>query len=46
MAAAVPTPAHTAFMGFQLDPPLDSDPQARQKAVADLAYAIAALELT
>ena len=32
-----------AFMGFQLDLPLDVDPAARARAVADLANAVAAL---
>jgi AcrR family transcriptional regulator len=32
-----------AFMGFQLDLPLDVDPDARARAVADLANAVAAL---
>jgi AcrR family transcriptional regulator len=32
-----------AFMGFQLDLPLDVDPAARARAVADLADAVAAL---
>lgn len=32
-----------AFMGFQLDLPLDVDPAARARAIADLADAVAAL---
>jgi AcrR family transcriptional regulator len=32
-----------AFMGFQLDLPLDTDDRTRQRAVADLADAVAAL---
>ncbi|NYJ01907.1 AcrR family transcriptional regulator [Nocardioides thalensis] len=32
-----------AFMGFQLDQPLDTDPTARDRAVADLGVAVAAL---
>jgi|SRR5919198_2244882 AcrR family transcriptional regulator len=32
-----------AFMGFQLDLPLDQDDRARMRAVADLAHAIAAI---
>lgn len=32
-----------AFMGFQLDLPLDVDPEARGQAVADLATAVGAL---
>ena len=32
-----------AFMGFQLDLPLDLDPETRQRAVADLAEMLAAL---
>lgn len=32
-----------AFMGFQLDVPLDDDPEARGRLVADLAEAVAAL---
>jgi AcrR family transcriptional regulator len=33
-----------AFMGFELDLPLDVDPRARKRAVRDLADAVAALE--
>lgn len=33
-----------AFMGFELDLPLDVDPRARRRAVRDLADAVAALE--
>ncbi|PVG81925.1 TetR/AcrR family transcriptional regulator [Nocardioides gansuensis] len=43
LAARAADVVDAAFMGFQLDLPLDVDPAARARAVADLADAVAAL---
>jgi AcrR family transcriptional regulator len=43
LARRAATVIDAAFMGFQLDAPLDVNPAARKRAVADLAEAVAAL---